>query len=513
MAKTVFNDIPSKGTGIRFILAIAAIILILPLMRLTPWQDKGIINPDAVIMLPNYYMNGMVFQREKTIHVKGTTEAGTRLEITIGDNARSSSATTVADDNGIFTANLETPPARLEAYSLTVSSGNNTLLTIAEVYVGDVFLAAGQSNMEANYYDYYKSSKKTDSINSSNLPSAISNPNVHFIVASHVSSSHAESRSSNIPLRSYCSKKWLTATGTNSDFLGYLPQFFAEHLSKKNTNIPIGIIQTAWSGTSISQHLDNGKIYNTHIAPLKDFSIAGILWYQGETDAIYDLDSYRYLYNFALLIQQYRQLFNDEDLPFLFVQLARYSDNRNTTIIRQAQLDVLSIIQHPETVAMTVSIDTDKGTQDNIHPLGKDILGTRMADQWVAMRLHTQIPSGPIIDKARSARQGTSASISFTKHTAQDLHVMSPIRNLSASPQHYAVHTSNQISGFEAAGSDGVFHKATATVNEDDTLTITSKGVDHIQQVRYLWSNSPQEQTLLYNKWNLPASPFVIDVS
>lgn len=78
--------------------------------------------------------------------------------------------------------------------------------------------------------------------------------------------------------------------------------------------------------------------------------------------------------NFAVLINQYRAVFGEDDLPFLCVQLARYSSgNLYAPIVRQAQLDVLdsAAVNTTEHLAMTVSIDTDKGTSKVIHPLGK----------------------------------------------------------------------------------------------------------------------------------------------
>lgn len=67
--------------------------------------------------------------------------------------------------------------------------------------------------------------------------------------------------------------------------------------------------------------------------------------------------------NFAVLINQYRAVFGEDDLPFLCVQLARYSvGTLYAPIVRQAQLDVLdsAAVNTTEHLAMTVSIDTDK---------------------------------------------------------------------------------------------------------------------------------------------------------
>lgn len=486
------------------LLAIALLVVVF-----SPWQGAGRIDANADVTLPNYFMDGMVLQRDKPINIVGETSPGTRLTLSVGSPENLSETTTVADDDGVFHATLETPPSRLKPYQLTIASGDTELLSIDEVYIGDVFVAAGQSNMEANYYDYYRESDTSDFVKS-NLPDTVSNRNIHFIVAEHDSSS-TRSQSSDFPLRSYCAHHWLTATGSNSEYLGYLPQFFANRILSEHPNIPIGIIQTAWSGTDIAQHMAGGDIYNTHIAPLQDFHIAGILWYQGETDAIFNSTAYRYLYNFSTLISQYRQVFDDKRLPFLYVQLARYQDNRNTQIIRQAQLDTLSCAKHPETIGMTVSIDTDKGTEDSIHPLGKEIIAERMAMQWLAIYDNRTIPSGPIAQSA--VRDGSSAAVvSFVEGTANGLQKLAPIRDKSASTNHIAKTTKAPITGFQVADTDGVFKDATAVINSDDTITVTSKNVQNIRQIRYLWDQDPDDEVLLYNSDTLPASPFVIEV-
>ena len=77
------------------------------------------------------------------------------------------------------------------------------------------------------------------------------------------------------------------------------------------------------------------------------------------------------------LINQYRNVFGRKDLPFLYVQLARWPNYQYTQNVREAQRTTLgnTNLHDSSNVAMTVSLDTDKGTSALIHPLGKDILG------------------------------------------------------------------------------------------------------------------------------------------
>ncbi len=180
---------------------------------------------------------------------------------------------------------------------------------------------------------------------------------------------------------------WLTADSTNSLHLSYLTQQFAMQLRAKHPNVPIGIIQTAWGGTPIRRHVQGGDIYANHIAPLKEFHVAGVLWYQGCDDAINYGTALEYESQMTTLINQYRTVFGRKDLPFLYVQLARWTNYQYTQNVREAQRTTLgnTNLHDSSNVAMTVSLDTDKGTSALIHPLGKDILGARMAAQYLAM--------------------------------------------------------------------------------------------------------------------------------
>lgn len=488
-----------------------SVILLVPSM---PWRVEGKINPAATVSLPNYYMEGMVFQRNKPISLAGKTTPDTRLTVTMSDGVHAVSTRFVSNDKGSFIAEFDAPAAQLAPYTFTITSGDAELLIIHRVYVGDVFLAAGQSNMALNYYDYYGSNSESKDLyaaQTSDLPDLVDDANIHFLVTDSTNSLDRNS-SNDLPLRDYHHGSWLAADANHAKYLGYLPQFFAEELRKEDPAIPIGIIQTAWGGTDIVRHMKGGDIYKTHIRPLRHYSFAGILWYQGENDAAFDATAYSYSYHFPQLIDEYRALLGEADLPFLFVQLARYDGNANTSIIRQAQLHALEAATVSKNLALCVSIDTDKGNYRTIHPLGKEIIAYRMARQWQAMEQHQTVPEGPIIDHAVARDNGSTVILHFKKNTAEGLQSMAPIFSRSATAKTVAIPVHLPLVGFEAAGPDGKFHQASAAINTDGTIRISATDVDDIRQVRYLWEAAPSASVLLYNSQQLPASPFTIKV-
>lgn len=494
------------------------------------------------VQLPSYYMDNMVFQRDQPIVVKGnvsSTESNpidvSKLSATLTQGKTSESVKAKAAKNGSFTCTLSAQKASLNPYSLQVQYAGKTVLKLAKVYVGDVFVAAGQSNMELNYVQYYENATYNFGnglITTGDLPKPLVDDNVKFVIANH------DVEDTDFPLSAVnqSADAWLTADSTNSLHLSYLAQQFVMQLRAKHPNVPIGIIQTAWGGTPIRRHVQGGDIYANHIAPLKGFHVAGVLWYQGCDDANNYGTALQYESQMTTLINQYRNVFGRKDLPFLYVQLARWPNYQYTQNVREAQRTTLgnTNLHDSSNVAMTVSLDTDKGTSALIHPLGKDILGARMAAQYLAMENGTKnavsVPNGPLIERARHTVDGKIA-LSFQIGTASGLKAMQPnyTKSASASAPDYTknskatpldgisnivIPTTAALQGFEVANSSGQWVPANAIIRGNQVVLSAANGtpldnLSGITQVRYLFSGNPKCASILYNSLNLPACPFI----
>ena len=88
---------------------------------------------------------------------------------------------------------------------------------------------------------------------------------------------------------------------------------------------------------------------------------------------------------------------------------------------------------------------------------------------------------------------------------------MKPDYSLNASATKVASPTDEKLEGLEAADASGKFSPATATIRGNQ-LVVSSDDVDRITQVRYLFSGDPNCSSMLYNKQQLPASPFIIAI-
>jgi sialate O-acetylesterase len=112
----------------------------------------------------------------------------------------------------------------------------------------------------------------------------------------------------------------------------------------------------------------SGFMFNAMIAPLTNYAVKGVIWYQGESNAGRP-DEYREL--FGTMITNWRTRWGQEDMPFLFVQLANYMERKplqpesNWALLREAQTKTLEL---PKTGMATI---IDIGEADDIHPRNK----------------------------------------------------------------------------------------------------------------------------------------------
>jgi sialate O-acetylesterase len=228
------------------------------------------------------------------------------------------------------------------------------------------------------------------------------------------------------------------------------------------------------------------NLYRSMVHRLVPFALKGFWYYQGEEDEGRAAD---YAELMTCLIDQWRTDWGDDTLPFLFVQLPMYASkqeidegtlNDHWPILREQQYKV------SRTVANTgMAVIIDCGEFDNIHPLDKQTVGFRLA--LLALK---KVYGRPITAESpvftRAAREGTSLRVYFDN-------------------AEYGLETRGALSGFEAAGPDGVYYPAEAAI-EDNTVVLSAPAVAEPDRLRYCWVK--YGQTPLYAKNGLPVMPF-----
>ena len=225
--------------------------------------------------------------------------------------------------------------------------------------------------------------------------------------------------------------------------------------------------------------------YNTAVVPLSKVSVAGVLWYQGESNT--DAPG-NYADKFTAMVSDWRELFGWE-LPFIYVQLTNYKDpltsleDTGWAELRDQQRRCLGIYN----VAMVTTLDI--GESNDLHPQNKKEVGVRLAKAARALIYKEEIPCfGPIPKSAVSL--GKEAKITFRYMKDYEI-----IENLNH---------------FEVAGEDGNFQKASA-VRRGDTVYVKNDEISYLKYVRYAWCDDPANVNF-FNEVGLPASGFCLEL-
>lgn len=460
----------------------------------------------AEVRLPSIFSDHMVLQRDMELPVWGWADAGEKVTISLGDNK----VEATANDKGEFSAKLPAMKSGGEAMQLKVAGSNEVVCN--DVLIGEVWIASGQSNME---WRVAQADNSAEEIEASDYP------NIRFFQIPHVVSGTPNND---------VKAAWQACTpGTvkSKTAVGY---FFARKIHQE-LDVPVGIIDTNWGGTRIEpwtppagfaaveglkdiedqiatananyerdlkgnpdtppKHAlaENQQkptaLYNGMIHPIVPYAIRGALWYQGESNRG---EGMQYFTKMDALITGWRQIWNQGDFPFYFVQLAPFKYGGSETAlpeIWEAQSYALSI---PNT-GMAVTVDI--GNVGNIHPTNKQEVGRRLA-LWALANNYGQndlVYSGPLYQEM---------TVEQNKIRLTFDHATGGLTTSDGKPP----------SHFQIAGADGKYVDAQATIN-GNSIIVWAEGVNEPKSVRYAWNQTAEPNVT--NQAGLPASPFRTD--
>ena len=285
---------------------------------------------DAKVKLPNLVSDGMVIQHSSDVRLWGWDKPGKKVTVTTSWSQEKAVATTGKD--GKWLVSVKSPEASFTPLEITFDDGDKT--TVKNVLAGEVWVCAGQSNMEmpvkgfgqCPVVDYNKEVLgAVDGIRSAKIPS----------------------RMSTKPLDDAETSWRISSPMTVSEFsaTGY---FFAKTV-RKALNIPVGLIEANKGGTRVESWLDedNLKKYtkedldsttmkdrfewdfhypllwgNATLHPVLNYTVKGIIYYQGCSNV--GDPAGQYTERLKLLVEQLRRDFKEGDIPFYFVEIAPY---------------------------------------------------------------------------------------------------------------------------------------------------------------------------------------------
>ena len=261
---------------------------------------------------------------------------------------------------------------------------------------------------------------------------------------------------------------------------------------KGNWQYKVGqVFESPTSANSVASIVAQNQptaLFNAMVSPIINYTVKGILWYQGEANTRRAAEYSKLL---PALIQDWRNQWNQPALPFLYAQLPGFMEynylpsESQWSELREAQLKTLSV---PNT-AMAVAIDL--GEWNDIHPDNKKDVGERLA--LAAMKLaygENIVHSGPI----------------YVSSTVDRNEVVIRFDNIGSG---LITNDGEAPSEFAIAGVDKKFVWAKARI-ENDHVIVWNDALVEPKYVRYAWADNPVNPNL-YNKEGLPASPFRTD--
>ncbi|MEX6689298.1 sialate O-acetylesterase [Danxiaibacter flavus] len=231
-------------------------------------------------------------------------------------------------------------------------------------------------------------------------------------------------------------------------------------------------------------------LYNAMIAPFKDLGLKGFTWYQGEANAG---RAFQYRKLLPLMINNWRQQFNQGDLPFLYVQLAGFGKLTGDPVesewaeLREAQEKTLSLAN----TGMAVTVDA--GNPYDVHPTDKQTVGKRLAAAAEKMAYgDTALQISPLYQSCRIQNDTIYIKVNNVRNGL--------------------IARGAMAKGFSIAGSDHRFVWADAVIRNNE-IVVWNKSVSNPLAVRYAWTGSPVESNgaNIYNKEGFPLSPFRTD--
>jgi sialate O-acetylesterase len=558
-------------------------------IALNPSASKGDVHVPAI------FGDHMVLQQEGKVPVWGTGEPGEKVTVTVGDHQ--ASTTTGAD--GKWRVALPPFPNGAPATTMTIQGKN--ALTFQDVLIGDVWLASGQSNMEAALtYDYngkdeaakakdpqlrlFRVARTTSVQPMSDVSSpfkwgrkppyhesdgdqpgkwVVCNPNdagefsavaylfgkelrAHLqrpigLIGSYWGGTVAEAWTSPSglekapPFTTYLDARRKNIESFAAGRADYERTFAAYLSDLKTYEKQVKDVMAEWQAASLAytkaQKLNEplppkpaerpalpehpkapsrpdggpagpGNLFDGMIAPLVPYAIKGVIWYQGESNTRNKALEYQLL--FPRLIADWREKWGAGDFPFLYVQISHfgYAADGSSALVREAQVKALSV---PKT-AMVVTVDIP--CDDAGHPHDKQDPAKRLAlaARHVAYG-EDVICSGPLYDSSKV--EGGAIRIRLSNVGGGLIIGTTPYQPPTTNPKApVPVLPTDKLVGFTIAGPDRKFVAAEARI-DGQTVIVSSPQVVKPVAARFAWGD--KVDCNLYNKENLPASPFRTD--
>lgn len=471
----------------------------------------------AEVLLPNIFSDHMVLQRGQSNRIWGKASPSEVVTVTIADQIHQ----VVASEAGTWEVVLDPlevgPPLELAV------RGSNEL-KIKDILVGEVWVCAGQSNMrwevrKAANYDVELLTADFPEIRMINFPN----------------------QGSTEPIWSHSKAKWVTCSPETVGRFSAVGYYFGRQIHEI-IHAPVGLINNSWGGASCETWIDIERLKSDEMTkPLVDrydqearkitllkakanltadeerkltemerfhlsnkrpstalngvlkshigYGIRGVAWYQGESNTS---RAYQYRTLFPMLIESWRDGWQQGAFPFYWVQLADHRKEQQEPVESEwAELREAQSLTQQKVPNTGQAVIIDLGEGNNIHPTNKREVGLRLARWALARDYGIDVPCQSPVCESVQFKAGR-ANLKFSDVDGG-----------------WNAFDTNTPKGFAIAGEDKKFEWAQAKILEDDSIEVWSDHVQNPIAVRYAWANNPICN--LYDQAGLPLTPFRTD--
>lgn len=435
----------------------------------------------AKVRLPRMIGDNMILQQNTNARLWGWDKPGTPVKVTTSWNGKSYQVKTGKD--GKWLVEVATPKASYTPFSITFDDGDMT--TVKNVLAGEVWVCAGQSNMEMPVKGF--DNCPVEGYNKA-VTEARQYSGIHYLP---IPSTMAMK-----PQEDARGGEWRVISPETVAYASATGYFFAQVVNKA-LDIPVGIIMANKGGTRVEGWLDeaNLKKYtqepldtaqiikkyktgyhrplvwgNGTFNPILNYTVKGILYYQGCSNV--GDPAGQYTNRLKMLVEQWRRDFKLDQIPFYFVQIAPYNygkkDGDEGALLREQQYNASLVIPNSGIVCTDDLVYPYES--DQIHPAQKRQVGERLA--WQAL------------NKTYGMKEIMCESAAF-----KDLRISNDTCYVHLKNDYRSINRYEDLQGFEVAGEDRVFHKANAHYYYTKGIIITCPEVKKPVAVRYAFNN------------------------
>lgn len=438
--------------------------------------------------------DNMVLQRNTEIKIWGKTDPNQKVTVKTDWNKIKVNAS--SNEKGEWLVKVKTTEAG-GPYSISIASGKDKVL-LKNILLGEVWLCSGQSNMEMQV----AGGSDMPIIGSNDLILDADNDNIRLFTLKKASMETPQDT---------CVGNWTAASSASIATFSVVGYLFAKQLQRK-LQVPIGIISSVWGGsrveawmkketiakfpealkqTSREKTTPNQKasgLYNGMIAPITNFAIKGVLWYQGESNK----DNFRdYAALQTTMVANWRNDFGIGEFPFYYVQVAPYSYGNSkgfdAAMLRDEQLKSMSMIPNSGMVCTF-----DIGEEKNVHPAQKEAVAKRLA-YWAFAKTY-----------------GVK-NIVYKSPTYKSMSVTDSIALITFNDVGYGLSTFGKtVECFEVAGQDSIYYPAKMLITKKQ-VQVWSPQVKAPISIRYGFRNFPKTEGYLFSTAGLPVPSFRTD--